>query len=68
VSVQNINEKVRRGLIYNSTMFVLYNDVIFIKKDKTAVKKSRFKMVTPGCYQFTTNGLCFYLTAINDHQ
>jgi len=27
----------------NSTMFVLYNDVIFVKKDKTAVKKFAFQ-------------------------
>jgi len=27
----------------NSNMFVLYNDVIFMKKDKTAVKKFVFQ-------------------------
>jgi len=56
----------RLDISLNSTMFVLYNDVIFVKKDKTAV--NGFKMMAPGYYQFTTNGLRFYPTATNNHQ
>jgi len=60
----------RFDISLNSIMFVLYNDVIFVKKDKTAVKKFAFQNDDTWLlvYQFTTNGLRFYLTATNDHQ
>ena len=39
--VQNIDEKVQRGSI--STVFVLHNDAIFMKKYETIVWKSAFQ-------------------------